>query len=181
MTKNLLPSGFSVPIPSKNEGQKQVLPKPVSPVKMKTEPGITSSNQNSNVCSTEKPLQSANGSASGKAQSDILSKEKESEQKILELATTVKGFVTELSDMFHDDRVVAAIDHLKKIGDDLRNDQHICHSDSNSSQKTGKQTQHTGLLQPRNLDFSPQRIQNIKRDPDSPIVAKPRQMFPGMK
>ena len=180
MTKNLLPTFGET---SKKDTQQKVVPKPVSPLKIKTEPRLkfAEENKNSNGVSSEKVVLSMNGGL--KVRNDIVEKEKKSEQRILELAKTVKNFVHELSDMFHDEHVVAAMEHLKKIGGDLHETPMPVKSAKISSANIGgKQTFQstpTGLLHPRGLDFSPQTMQNIKHDSDSP--PRHRQMFPGMK
>ena len=121
MTKNLLPSVSTFGDTSKKDTQQKVVPKPVSPVKIKTEPRLKcpEENKNKNGVTSKKVVQSTNGSFSMKVKPDIVAKEKQSEEQILKLADAVKTFVQELSDMFHDERVVAAMEHLKKIGGDL--------------------------------------------------------------
>ena len=187
LTKNLLPVSFGMQSSSAKPADNLL-----SPLKVKTEPGLHTPEAKKNsfqtdVCNGRK---SANGNTSDGVPLDIVSKEKASIEKITELATLVKTFVMEVSDLTMDNNVVYAVCKLKQIGSQMKISLH----DSPQSSKTlqsptpceygqagqvlpEEHSKH-GMLPPRNFNFSPSH--RIKQEPDQNVPSH-KSMFPGTK
>ena len=159
LTKNLLPVSFGMQSPSAKTPDNLL-----SPFKVKTEPGLHTPDAKKNSLQTDahNGRKSANGNTSDGEPSDIVSKEKASTEKITELATLVKTFVMEVSDLIMDDNVVYVVCKLKQIGSSMKLS---LHDSPESSQTLESPTPHEhgqalpeqhskhGMLPPRNLDF----------------------------
>ena len=187
LTKNLLPVSFGMQSSSAKPADNLL-----SPLKVKTEPGLHTPEAKKNSFQTDvrNGHKSANGNTSDGVPLDIISKEKASIEKITELATLVKTFVMEVSDLIMDDDVVYAVCKLKQIGLQMKISLH----DSPQSSKTldsstpceygqagqvfpEERSKH-GMLPPCNLDFSPSH--RIKQEPDQNVPSH-KLMFPGTK
>ena len=187
LTKSLLPVSFGMQSSSAKPADNLL-----SPLKVKTEPGLHTPEAKKNSFQTDvhNGCKSTNGNTSDGVPSDIVSKEKASIEKITELATLVKTFVMEVSDLIMDDNVVFVVCKLKQIGSQMKISLH----DSPQSSKTlqsptpreygqagqallEERSKH-GMLPPRNLDFSPSH--RIKQEPDQNVPSH-KSMFPGTK
>ena len=187
LTKNLLPVSFRTQSTSAKPADNLL-----SPLKMKTEPGLHTPEAKKNSFQTDvrNGCKSANGNTSDGVPSDIISKEKASIEKITELATLVKTFVMEVSDLIMDNDVVYAVRKLKQIGSQMKLSLHDSpqHSKTLQSptpreygqggQALPEECSKHGMLPPHNLDFSPSH--HIKQEPDQNVLSH-KSMFPVTK
>ena len=129
LTKNLLPVSFGTQSPSAKTPDNLL-----SPVKVKTESGLHTPDAKKNSLQTDSRNghKSANGNTSDGVPCDIVSQEKASIEKITELATLVKTFIMEVSDLIMDEDVVYVVPKLKQIGLSMKLSLH----DSPQSSKT---------------------------------------------